>query len=139
MQAGQDDKATALLEKMRASGALDKAEDYRNLYAMYLNHDKNKEGIAVIEEGLRKGVLKEDYDVLNALAQAYWFSGQSEQAIATYRKAAPLAPNGEAYLNLAKALLNEGRVAEAKQAAQQALDKGVRNPGDAKKILGAGK
>jgi tetratricopeptide (TPR) repeat protein len=139
MQAGQDEKATALLEKLRASGTLDKPEDYRNLYAMYLNHNKNKEGIAVIQEGLQKGALKEDYDTLNALAQAYWFAGQSDQAIAAYRKAAPIAPNGEAYLNLARALLNEGHMAEAKQAAQQALDKGVRNPGDAKKILGTGK
>lgn len=139
MQAGQDEKATALLEKLRASGTLDKPEDYRNLYAMYLNHNKNKEGIAVIQEGLQKGALKEDYDTLNALAQAYWFAGQSDQAIAAYRKAAPMGPNGEAYLNLARALLNEGHVAEAKQAAQQALDKGVRNPGDAKKILGTGK
>lgn len=139
MQAGQEDKATALLEKLRASGGLSQPEDYRNLYAMYLNHDKNKEGIAVIQEGLQKGALKEDYDTLNALAQAYWFSGQSDQAIANFRKAAPLAPNGEAYLNLARALLNEGQMAEAKQAAQQALDKGVHNPGDAKKIIAAAK
>jgi len=139
MQAGQDDKAAAMLEKLRASGALDQAEDYRNLYAMYLNHNKNKEGIAVIQEGLQKGVLKEDFETMNSLAQAYWFSGQSEQAIAAYRKAAPLAPDGETYLNLARALLNEGHSAEAKQAAQQALDKGVRNPADAKKILGAAK
>lgn len=139
MQAGQEDKATALLEKLRAGGGLSQPEDYRNLYAMYLNHDKNKEGIAVIQEGLQKGALKEDYDTLNALAQAYWFSGQSDQAIATFRKAAPLAPDGETYLNLARALLNEGQMAAARQAAQQALDKGVHNPGDAKKILATGK
>ena len=106
---------------------------------MYINHDKKKEGIAVIKEGLQKGLLKEDFDTMNSLAQAYWFSGQSDLAIATYRKAAPLAPNGETYLNLARALLNEGHFAEAKQAAQQALDKGVRNPGDAKKIIGTAK
>ena len=139
MEAGQEDKATALLEKLRASGKLDQPQDYHNLYAMYLNHDKNKEGIAVIQEGLQKGLLKEDFDTMNSLAQAYWFSGQSDLAIATYRKAAPLAPNGETYLNLARALLNEGHFAEAKQAAQQALDKGVRNPGDAKKIIGTAK
>lgn len=139
IEAGQDDKAAAMLEKLRASGALDKPEDYRNLYAMYLNHNKNKEGIAVIEEGLKKGVLKEDFATLGALAQAYWFSEQPGQAIATYRKAAPLAPDGETYLNLARALLNEGHAAEAGQAAQQALDKGVRNPGDARQIIAAGK
>jgi tetratricopeptide (TPR) repeat protein len=139
IEAGQDAKATVLLEKLRTSGALDKPEDYRNLYAMYLNHNKNKEGIAVIQEGLQKGVLKEDFDTLNALAQAYYFSGQAEQAVATYRKAAPLAPNGETYLNLARVLLNEGRSAEARQAAQQALDKGVRKPADAKTIIDAAK
>jgi len=139
MEAGQEDKATALLEKLRASGKLDQPEDYRNLYAMYLNHDKNKEGIAVIQEGLQKGVLKEDFDTMNSLAQAYWFSDQPDQAIAAYRKAAPLAPNGETYLNLARALLNAGHPAEARQAAQQALDKGVRNPADAKKIINAAK
>jgi tetratricopeptide (TPR) repeat protein len=139
MQAGQDDKATAMLEKLRVSGGLDKPEDLRNLYAMYLNHNKNKEGIAVIEDGLKKGLLKEDFATLNALAQAYWFSGRAADAIATYRKAAPLAPDGETYLNLARALLNEGQTAEARQAAQQALDKGVRKPADAKTILGAGK
>lgn len=139
MEAGQEDKATALLEKLRASGGLTETSDYRNLYAMYLNHNKNKEGIAVINEGVQKGLLHEDFETLNALAQAYWFSEQPEQAIATYRKAAPLAPDGETYLNLARALLNEGNIAEAKQAAQQALDKGVRNPGDAKKIIAAAK
>jgi tetratricopeptide (TPR) repeat protein len=137
MEAGQEDKATALLEKLRAGGGLSQPEDYRNLYAMYLNHNKNKEGIAVIQEGLQKGVLKEDYETLNALAQAYWFSDQSTQAIAAFRKAAPLAPDGEVYLNLARALLNEGKTAEAKQAAQQALDKGIDKPGDARKILSA--
>lgn len=139
METNQDDKAAALLEKLRANGKLDQPEDYRNLYAMYLNHDKNKEGIAVIQEGLQKGVLKEDFNTMNSLAQAYWFSDQPEQAIAAYRKAAPLAPDGETYLNLARALLNTGHPAEARQAAQQALDKGVRKPGDAKQILSAAK
>jgi tetratricopeptide (TPR) repeat protein len=126
----------ALLEKLRASGGLTTEADYRNLYAMYINNNKNKEGIAVIQEGLKKGVLHEDFQTLNALAEAYYFSGQTQPAIDAYRKAAPLAPDGETYLNLARALLNEGRAAEAKQAAKQALDKGGINAADAKKILG---
>lgn len=139
MQAGQDDKATAMLEKLRESGGLTTADDYRNLYAMYINHNKNKEGVAVIQEGLKKGLLAEDFKTLNALAEALYFSGDAGSAIAAYRKAAPLAPDGETYLNLARALLNEGQVAQAAQAAQLALDKGVQNPGDARKIVSAGK
>ncbi|HET7126006.1 MAG TPA: tetratricopeptide repeat protein [Lysobacter sp.] len=136
MQAGQDDKAVALLEKLRASGGLTTEADYRNLYAMYINNNKNKQGIAVIQEGLNKGVLHEDFQTMNALAEAYYFSGETQPAIDAYRKAAPLAPDGETYLNLARALLNEGRAAEAKQAAKQALDKGGINAADAKKIIG---
>jgi tetratricopeptide (TPR) repeat protein len=137
MESGQDDKAVAILEKLRAGGQLDGENDYRNLYAMYINGEKYKEGIAVINEGLEKGLLKPDFATYNALAQAYWFSDQSAQAIEAYKKAAPLAPNGETYLNLARALSNEGRAGEAKEAAKQALAKGVAKPEDANRIIGA--
>lgn len=137
MQGDQDAKAIDILEKLRASGKLTEARDYRNLYALYLNSDKKeKEAAAVIKEGLDKGVLKADYETYNALAQAYWFSEQTGPAIEAYQKAAPLAPDGETYLNLAKALNNSGRAAEAKQAAQKALEKGVKKPEDAKRIIG---
>ena len=136
MQAGQDDKAIAILEKLRASGQLTDDKDYRNLYALYINSQGHeKQAIAVIKEGLDKGILKPDYQTYVALGQAYYFSDQPKEAIEAYQKAAPLAPDGETYLNLAKALWGEGRIGEAKQAAQKALDKGIKNPQDAKKIL----
>ncbi len=137
MQNGQDAKAVEVLETLRASGKLTTEQDYRNLYAMYSNAgDKWKEAVAVINEGLTKGILKPDHATYNALGQAYWFSEQTGPAIDAYRKAAPLAPDGETYLNLARALNNEGRATEAKDAAKQALAKGVKKPEDAKTILG---
>lgn len=136
MQAGQDDKAIALLEKMRAAGQLTEDKDYRNLYALYMNSDgKEKQAIAVIKEGLDKGILQPDYKTYAVLGQAYYFSDQPQLAIDAYQKAAPLAPDGETYLNLANLLWGEGRLGEAKQAAQKALDKGVKKPQDAKKVL----
>jgi tetratricopeptide (TPR) repeat protein len=136
MQAEQNDKAIALLEKMRAKGQLTEDRDYRNLYAMYLNTEgREKEGIAVIKDGLDKGVIKPDYQTYLALGQAYYFTDQPGLAIENYQKAAPLAPDGEAYLNLARILWGENRLGEAKQAAQKALDKGVKKPEEAKKIL----
>lgn len=38
-------------------------------------------------------------------------------------------------MNLARVLHSEGRIPEAKTAAQQALAKGVKNQADAKKII----
>ena len=136
-QADQFDKAAATLEKMRAAGQLTEEKEYRQLYITYANMDgKEKEVIAVVNDGLQKGVLKsDDYQTQLALAQAYYYSDQVGPAIDAWKKAAPLAPNGDTYLNLARVLWQEDRVPEAKQAAKAAIDKGLKKPDDAKKIL----
>ena len=136
MQADQMDKAAAVMDKLRASGQLTEEREYKQLYSIYANTDnKEKDVIAVINEGVSKGILKPDYQTYLALAQSYYYSDQLPQAIENWQKAAPLSKDGETYLNLAKVLKNEGRTAEAKQAAQQALAKGVKKPDDAKKII----
>ncbi|MDH5830735.1 tetratricopeptide repeat protein [Luteimonas sp. M1R5S18] len=138
LQTEQYDKAAAVYEALRARGELTDEREYRNLMASYLSLDDGQaKAIEVINEGLEKNILKPDYQTYVALAQAHYFGEpqQIDEAIAAYQKAAPLAPNGETYLNLAKLLANEGRMAEAKQAAQQAIDKGVRAPDEAKGIL----
>jgi tetratricopeptide (TPR) repeat protein len=135
-QADQMDKAAGVLEKLRASGQLTDEREYRQLYITYANMDGHeKDVIAVINEGIQKGVLKPDYQTYLALAQSYYYSDQIPQAIEQWQKAAPLSKDGETYLNLARVLWQEGRTAEAKQAAQQALAKGVKKPDDAKKII----
>lgn len=135
-QADMLDKSAAVLEKLRAAGQLTEDREYRQLYATYLNMDgREKDAIGVINEGLEKGVLKPDYQSYVALAQANYFADQFGPAIDAYKKAAPLAPDGETYLNLARVLWQEDRIPEAKEAARQAVAKGVKKPDDAKKIL----
>jgi len=136
LQAEKYDQAAAVLEKLRTSGQMTDEKDYRQLYITYANLDgKEKEVIAVINEGLQKGLLKADHQTYLALAQSYYYSDQVQPAIDAWQKAAPLAKDGETYLNLAKVLYQEDRVAEAKQAAQSALDKGIKKPEEAKKIV----
>lgn len=135
-QSDQSDKAIAVLEKLRAAGQLTDDKDYRILYSLYANSEKQEaKAIAVINDGLAKGVLKPDYNTHIALAQAYYFSDQTPQAIDAYRKAAPLAADGETYLNLAKVLWQSDRIPEAKEAARQAKAKGLKNPAEADKVL----
>lgn len=136
LQADQYDKAAAVLEKLRASGQLSEERDYRQLYSTYANMDgKEKEVIGVINEGLEKGILKPDQQTYLALAQSYYYSDQVQPAIEAWQKAAPLSKDGETYLNLAKVLWQENRIAEAKQAAKAALDKGLKKPEEARKML----
>ncbi|GAA4856849.1 tetratricopeptide repeat protein [Luteimonas vadosa] len=136
LQSDQYDKAAEIYEKLRAAGQLTEERDYRNLYALYFNaQGKEAQVVTVINDGLQKGILKPDHATYQALAQAYFFSGQAGKAIEAYQKAAPLASDGQTYLDLAKILANEGRTAESKQAAQMALDKGVKDPEAARKLL----
>ncbi|PBS12566.1 hypothetical protein CMZ82_09185 [Lysobacteraceae bacterium NML93-0792] len=136
LQTDQNDKAIEVFERLRSSGQLTEESEYRNLYALYLNSDnKEREAIAVINDGLEKNVLQADYRTMSALGQAYYFSDQIAPAIDAWQKAAPLAENGETYLNLARVLHQEGRSAEAKEAARQAIAKGLKSNTDAERII----
>lgn len=138
-QAKRFDKANALLADALARGLLTEPNQYRALYAGYINEDKNKEALAVIDDGIAKGVIKpgpelaKDYMVL---AQEAYYDGNNTDAVALYKRAAPIAADGTAWLNLAKILNDQGRTAEARAAAQSALDKGVKKPEEARRILG---
>jgi len=136
MQADQMDKAAAVMDKLRTAGQLTDEREYKQLYSIYANTDnKERDVIAVINEGISKGILKPDYQTYLALAQSYYYTEQVPQAIEAWKNAAPLSKDGETYLNLAKVLHSEGRIPEAKQAARDALAKGVKNPADANKII----
>ncbi|MGH7131204.1 MAG: heme biosynthesis protein HemY [Phycisphaerales bacterium] len=136
LQADKYDQAAAILEKLRASGQMTDEKEYRQLYTTYANMDgKEKEVIAVINDGMQKGVLKPDQQTYLALAQSYYYSDQIAPAIEAWQKAAPLSNDGETYLNLAKVLWQENRIPEAKQAAKSALAKGIKKPEEAKKII----
>lgn len=133
----QYDKANALLLDAKAKGGLD-ANGYRALYVGQISAGKDQDALATIAEGLGNGKIAQDDKLANAytvLAQNAYAQGNPKAAIELYQKAAPIAADGEPALNLARVLMNEGRLPEAKQAAQQALDKGVKNTADAQKIL----
>lgn len=137
MQTDQMTQAAEVMERLRAAGQLTEEREYRQLYSIYANTENSENKvIEVINEGLTKGALKDDHQVYLALAQSYYFTDRVPQAIEAWQKAAPLSPNGETYLNLARVLHGEGKVAEAREAARQALAKGgLRKPEDAQKII----
>lgn len=129
--ADQKDKAVALLDEARKKGMLTDANDYQRLYGTYFGMEREKEAAQVIEEGIAKGILPEDGKTLAILAQAHYYSDDIPAAIAAAQKGGPLSSDGELSLFLAQVLGQEDRNAESKAAARQALDKGLKNPGEA--------
>ncbi|KGQ19174.1 TPR domain containing protein [Lysobacter dokdonensis DS-58] len=135
---GDDAKATKLLEEGYNKGMLTEAKQLQVLYSNYLNAERFKDAQKVIEDGAAKGILKEGPDLATAyslLGQNAYYNGSDADALNFYGKAAPMAKDGEAYLNQAKILRAQGKTADAKAAAQKALDKGLKKPQEAKEIL----
>ena len=131
-------EANALLEDAYKRGMLTEPRELRALYVGYMNASRWDDAQKVMDDGAAKGILQsgpelaKDYMVL---AQNAYVDDKIPQAIALYGKAAPMAADGEAYLNLAKVLEYAGKKADAKAAAQKAIDKGVKKPEEAKAIL----
>lgn len=132
------DEANALLSDAYKRGMLTEPRELRALYIGYMNAGKWAEAQKVIEDGVAKGILQPGPDLARdyqVLAQNAYANDNMPLAIEMYRRAAPMAADGEAYLNLAKVLDYTGKKAEAKEAAKQALAKGVKKPEDANRIL----
>ncbi len=135
--ADDDGKASQVLERMRSQGLMTDTKDYEGAYRLMANMEgKDKETVALINEGLAKGVLAPGYDVYAYLGNTYYNADQVPQAIDAWSKAAPLAKDGEMYLNLAKLQVSEDKWADSRSAARQALAKGVRRPGEAWIVIG---
>jgi tetratricopeptide (TPR) repeat protein len=132
------DQANVLLEDAYKRGMLTETKEIRALYIGYMNAQRWADAQKVIEDGVAKGVLQSGPDLARdyqVLAQNAYVDDKIPLAIDLYSKAAPMAADGEAYLNLAKVLEYGGKKAEAKAAAQKALDKGIKKPDEAKGIL----
>lgn len=132
------DQANVLLEDAYKRGMLTDGKELRALYVGYINESRWNDAKAVMEAGTSKGLLNQDAQLAKdymVLAQNAYAEDNVPLAIEMYTKAGPIAADGEAYLNLAKVLENSGKKADAKAAAQKALDKGIKKPEDAKRIL----
>jgi len=133
---GKPEKSAVVLDDARKRGMLTDAADYRRLYALYSNiKGRESDSAAVITEGLQKGILQPGAEVYLVLADDYYFTNQIPQAIDAYKKADAASTDGEAALKLAKVYNNQGQAAEAKAAAERALQKGIKQPAEAHGII----
>lgn len=137
-QADRFAEANTLLLDAQKKGQLTEDREYRALYSGLLNEDNRwKEAAAVIEEGAAKGVLPKNEDLGKAysiVANQAFFADDLNAAAKYYALAAPLMSDGETWLNLAKVYNNQGKKAEQRNAAQQALKKGVKNTAEAERF-----
>ncbi|EKE87615.1 tetratricopeptide repeat protein [Idiomarina xiamenensis] len=123
-QLGQEQKQLAMLETAYQMGFLEKAADKVNLAQLYYLNNVPYKSAQVLAAGMQSGAIEENLRNLKLLAQSWVLAKETEKAVATLQKAAPLAEDGELYAQLAQVLLNDQQYQAAIRAAEQALAKG---------------
>jgi tetratricopeptide (TPR) repeat protein len=130
MQTEQDAKAGQMFDKMRAEGLLTESKDYEAGFRLLANLEgREKDALAFIDEGLKKGVLQPSYEMYAIQGRAAFEADDMKGAMAAWAKGAPLSKNGEMYLNLAQAQYDDNQLAAAKASAIAAREKGVKKVG----------
>lgn len=138
-------EAQKLYQDGIAKGILDQAKDYNNLARVDLSIAQNQDdpsanvakAIKVLDDGVAKGVLKPGYDLYKLQGDASSIGMKPKQALSYYTKAEPYAKDGEIAKRKAQMYLNLDQNKSAAKAAQKAIDKGVKNMGEAYMLLGA--
>lgn len=137
VNADQVGKAIETMEAGIASGVLVEERDYIELSKMYRFAEQDLKAADLISRALQEGKVRPTLEVFRSQGEAYYFSENIPQAAEAFGKADELATDGEMALNHARTLAELERWPETKAAANRAISKGVRRPGDAYVILGA--
>ncbi|HEY9112906.1 MAG TPA: tetratricopeptide repeat protein [Rhodanobacteraceae bacterium] len=132
INAHQDHKALALLERARANGQIKDETGYMNMAKMYDNLGQSSDNpkpnamkaVAVLKEGMSKGIVRPGFDSYKLMGDSYAVAGDYKNAVDAYDKAAPDAKTGEVDFMRGQMLENLGRHKEAKAALKQAIAKG---------------
>lgn len=134
----QPEKAAATLRAAYDRGLLTTHEDLRALWQLYAFVGKPDEARAVIESGLQKGIVRDEWTVWKSLGDAYANAEKWAQAVEYYNRAAPGAPDGELDFLRGQLMIQEtGQVREGKAAIEAALRRGgLKREGEAWILLG---
>ncbi len=132
-------EALQLMEQGKANGMITTENDYVTMAKLYTNSAQDAsdpavdsgKAVQVLQDGMSKGVVKPTADNYVLLGDANMVGGDTDAATAAYKKAIPLATNGEPALKAGVALLTQNEYSAAKPLIQQAISKGVQHKGRA--------
>ncbi|TAL90376.1 MAG: tetratricopeptide repeat protein [Rhodanobacter sp.] len=142
-QAQKYPEAIKVMEAARAKGLLDSEENYVLLASLYYNQALSSDdakplatkAVAVINEGMNKGIMQPSADNYVLLGKADFVAGDMKAARQAFDKALPLAKDGEPALQIANMELTSSQYAKAKAMVKEALSKGVKHTGTAYLVL----
>jgi len=121
VESDQEPKAMALMDRAYTSGLLSSEPELRQLAQLYAYAEKPEQGAKVIQEGLAKGILKENLATYSLLGEVYSQGEDHLKTAEAYGKAAQYAKDGDMKFRQAYALMDAEKATEARTAALEAL------------------
>lgn len=138
--------ALKLMEDGKAKGLVTTESDYVTMAKLYMNNAQDpstqdpgpdsEKAVQVLQEGISKGVVKSTAENYELMGDAHMIGGDASAAADSYKKAVPLASDGEAAYKAGVALVTQNQYSAAKPLLQQAISKGVKHKGKAYMALG---
>jgi tetratricopeptide (TPR) repeat protein len=134
---GQHDRSLATLELAYVQGLLDDGQELKTLAQLYLYNQVPVKAAHVLEEAAAAGLLPDDSESWQLLGEAWLQAKERDKAMEPLTKAARLAPNGEAWMRLARVQLDEGDWGAARDSLNAAIHRGgLSDPGSAYVLIG---
>jgi len=133
----QFDKALVPLQLAYVQDLLDQDSDLRRLAQLLLFLELPYRAALVLERGIEDEIIEPDEQAFEMLSNSWIGAREFDQAVAPLESGAGLSENGDLYIRLAQVHLQREKWEDAAVALRRALDKGgLRNPGDAKLLMG---
>ncbi len=114
----------SVLDAAYLSGYIDKEGYYLNIASSYRNYDVPFKAAAIIEDGIKKGDIKETSRNLHILSNSWQHAKEYKKAIQSLEKAARLSEDGELMTWLGKAYLDNEEFEQAAKALENGLTRG---------------
>jgi len=121
IDAEQQPKALALMDRAYSSGLLKTEAELRQLAQLYAVAEQVAKGAQIVEEALAKGIMKANLASYSLLANIYAQGEDSVKTAAAYGKAAEFAPDGDMKFQQAYWLYAADQPEAARAAALEAL------------------
>ena len=135
----QDQKSLAVLAMAYRKGLLDKSADLVHLSSLYRNAEVPYKAAAVLEQGIRDGIVEPDRLHWTMVAESWYAAEELEKSLQAFEAAGKATGNGASDLRRGFILVDLERWQEALESLDLALEKGgldERNTGEAYLLRG---
>lgn len=124
--------AVAVLSVAERQGFIDKPNERKNLYNVYMMLDLPFKAGTMLQESIDKGKVPADEASFESVADAWINAREAARAEATLRKLASMSERGEYFFKLGAMYGDNEQWKDSREALQKALQKGgLKRPGEA--------